>query len=358
MGGLAFFFIFAIQTSFIQVNMNEMAQFDNSFNSSNLLYIISKWRKPLIIIAVSAIVISSIIALTIEDKYKSTVILFPVTTNSISKALLTENSSKQEDILQFGQEEEAEQMLQILNSDEIRTRICEKYNLMRHYNIDPTDKYKRTKLYDEFQSNITFKRTEYMSVKIEVMDRNRDTAAAIANDIAALHDSTKIRMQHERALQAFQIVERDYNQKVEDVKRMTDSIKIINNFGIYDYESQSERTNEQYVIAISKGDKRAVDLLAEKLKIIADYGSAYVSLRDNLFMQRKQLNSLKTKYEELKVDVDQVLPQKFIVSSAYPAEKKSYPIRWIIVLVSTITTLLIAVITIVMIENMQKYKVR
>ena len=336
--------------------MEKRTQAADDFNSLNVLYFIYKWRKPLIVIGVLAIIISSIVALTIQEKYKSTVILFPATTSSISKALLSENTFKNEDVLQFGQEEEAEQMLQILNSDEIRTKICQKYNLMTHYGIDSTDKFKMTKLYDEYQGNITFKRTEYMSVKIEVMDRNPDTAAIIANNIAALHDSAKIRMQRDRAYQALSIVEQEYKAKIADVQRLTDSIKVINNLGIYDYESQSERTNEQYVIAIAKGDQRAVKLLEEKLKIIAMYGSAYVSLRDNLFMQRKQLNTLKTKYEEAEVDAKAILPQKFVVSNAFPAEKKSYPVRWIIVVVSTLSSLLIAIILILLIENIRQFK--
>ncbi len=336
--------------------MEKRTQAADDFNSLNVLYFIYKWRKPLIVIGVLAIIISSIVALTIQEKYKSTVILFPATTSSISKALLSENTFKNEDVLQFGQEEEAEQMLQILNSDEIRTKICQKYHLMAHYGIDSTDKFKMTKLYDEYQGNITFKRTEYMSVKIEVMDRNPDTAAIIANNIAALHDSAKIRMQRDRAYQALSIVEQEYKAKIADVQRLTDSIKVINNLGIYDYESQSERTNEQYVIAIAKGDQRAVKLLEEKLKIIAMYGSAYVSLRDNLFMQRKQLNTLKTKYEEAEVDAKAILPQKFVVSNAFPAEKKSYPVRWIIVVVSTLSSLLIAVILILLIENIRQFK--
>ncbi|MGZ4049475.1 MAG: hypothetical protein ACXVNN_08930, partial [Bacteroidia bacterium] len=278
--------------------------------------------------------------------------------NSISKALLAENVVKDQDVLEFGQEEEAEQMLQILNSDEIRTKICNKYHLMQHYGIDSTDKFKRTKLYDEFQNNITFKRTEYMSVKIEVMDRNPDTAAIIANDIAALHDSTKIRMQHERASQALKIVEKEYFEKQNDVKALLDSIKVINGYGIYDYESQSERTNEQYVIALAKGEDRAVKLLQEKLNIIAKYGATYVADRENLYMQRKQLNLLKTKYEESKVDATEILPQKFVVSSAFPAEKKSYPVRWIIVVVSTFATLLVAIIAILLLENIRQFNAK
>jgi len=336
--------------------MTNKTRAEDNFNSLNVLYFIYKWRKPLVIIAIATLIISSIVALTIQEKYKSTVILFPATTSSISKALLTENNYKNEDVLQFGAEEEAEQMLQILNSDEIRSRICEKYNLMRHYDIDANDKYKRTKLYDEYMANINFKRTEYMSVKIEVLDRSPDTASLIANDIAALHDSSKTRMQRDRANQALAIVGKEYFAKLADIQRMDDSIKVIHSLGLYDYESQSDRTVEQYSIALAKGDQRAIKSLEEKLAVIAKYGSIYVSLRDNLLLQRKQLNALKTKYEEAKVDATQIIPQKFVVSSAFPAEKKSYPIRWIIVVVSTMSTLLIAIILILLIENIRQFR--
>lgn len=335
--------------------MNNRINEAEEFNSLNVLFFIYKWRKQLMIIAAATVVISSIVSLTIQEKYKSTVILFPATTNSISGALLSEVNTSKSDVLQFGEEEEAEQMLQILNSDEIRSQICEKYHLMEHYGIDSTDKFKRTKLYEEYQGNINFKRTEYMSVKIEVLDKDPVLAAQIANEIAALHDSTKIHIQRQRADEALRIVEREYNNKLKDIQKQEDSLRIINQKGVYDYESQSEVTNEQYAIAISKGDQRAVKALEEKLKILAEYGSAYVSLRDNMYMQRKQLNILKSKWEEAKVNATQTLPQKFIVSNAYPAERKSYPIRWLIVLASTVTTLILALIAILLLENIRQY---
>jgi uncharacterized protein involved in exopolysaccharide biosynthesis len=328
----------------------------DDFSSLNVLFFIYKWKKPLMIVAGATAVVSIIVALLMEVKYKSTVILFPTTTNSISKALLTDNNYQKTDILEFGEEEQAEQMLQILNSDEIRAKICDKYNLMAHYGIDPNGEYKRTELYEEFTGNITFKRTEFMSVRIDVLDKDKDTAALIANDIAALHDSCKIRIQRERSLEALKIVEKEYREKLAEVNGMTDSIKAINAKGVYDYESQSEVTSEQLAIAISKGDQRAIKSLEDKLKVIGEYGSAYVSLRDNLEIQRKQLNMLQTKYEEAKVDAVQVLPQKFVVSDAYPAEKKSYPIRWLVVVVPMIATFLLAIIVILLLENIKRIR--
>ena len=90
---------------------------------------------------------------------------------------------------------------------------------------------------------------------------------------------------------------------------MNDSLKIINAHGIYDYESQSDRTVQEYNIAIAKGDQRAIKLLEEKLQIIAKYGSEYVLIRDNIILQGKVLSILKTKLEEAKVNANQVLSQ-------------------------------------------------
>ncbi len=332
--------------------MHNKNQAPNEFNSLNVLYFIYKWRKELGIVCVVAFFVSGIVSFTLKERYKSTVILFPATTNSISKLIY----SRQDDILKFGEEEEGEQMLQILGSDQIRTRICEKYHLMHHYGIDSASKFKQTALFNEFQNNIAFKRTEFRSVKIEVLDVDPQLACVIANDIAALYDSTKIRIQKDRLGKALDIVKTEYNEKNRYVNKLIDSIKILNSFGMFDYESQSEVTSEQYAIAIAKGDNRAIQSLEEKFKIISMYGSAYVSLRDKLEMQQKQLNSLQTIYEETKTDAEQIMPQKFVVSMAYPAEKKSYPIRWIIVLVATVSSLILGVLVILGIENINQYK--
>ncbi len=167
--------------------------FDKEFNSANLLDFLYRWRYTLIIFTFLAIVASFIFSspFFITPKYKSTVIMFPVATNSISKVLISQNSGIKEDILGFGEEEQAEQMLQLLNSNLIRDRIIEKYKLMEHYGIEPDSRYKYTRLYGKYEDNIKFRRTEYMAVKITVLDTDPQMAADIANDIAALVDSAK-----------------------------------------------------------------------------------------------------------------------------------------------------------------------
>jgi uncharacterized protein involved in exopolysaccharide biosynthesis len=326
------------------------------FDSSNLILFLYKWRKPLIIISVAAAVSAVIFSLPffIPPKYKSTVILFPTSTASVSKSLLAKNAQTKQDLLEFGEEEQAEQLIQILNSDEIRTRVVQKYDLMNHYDIDTTSQYKYTNLFKEYESNISFKRTEFMSVKIDVYDTDPQLAADIANDIAALLDSTKNRMQKERAYKAMSIAEHEYFSMRDYVKLLEDSLNELRAMGINDYESQAERLTEYYAKSILEGKTGATKQLEEKLKILSQYGGAYVSIRDMLEYEKEQLSHLRAKYQEAKVDAEQTLPHKFVVNNAFKAEKKSYPVRWLIVVVTTISAFLLSILVIVALENFKK----
>ena len=336
-----------------------MAEQDNkqaSFNTSNFLLFLFKWRISLIIICIAAAVISGSLSFLITPKYKSSVILFPTSTNAISKALLADNYGGKLDILEFGEEAQTEQLLQILNSNEIRSRAIKKFNLMQHYEIENDSKYKMTRLIDEYNSNITYKRTEFMAVEITVLDKDPQLAADIANYISDQLDSVKNKMQKERALKAFKIVETEYKVLQNDIKMLEDSLTVLRKMGINDYETQAEAYNTQLAIALSKNNKEAVKAIEERLILLGDYGSAYVSLRDELELEKKQLSAIKAKYEEAKVDANEDLPAKFVVDRAYKAERKSYPVRWLIVVLSTLSAFLVSIMTLIIIENFSKKK--
>ena len=338
--------------------MTNTTQTERAFNSKNLIAFIYQWRRPIQIMTIAAFLLSVIFSgpYFITPKFRSSVVLFPTSSNSVSKALLSERVDAKQDILQFGEDEQVEQMLQILSSTRIRERIIAKYNLMTHYQIDTIARYSYTKLFQEYESNIKFRRTEYMGVMIQVLDRDADTAALIANDIADLLDSTKSEMQHVRARKALSIVEEEYFQLRDEVQMMEDSLTTLRHFGVHDYETQAEMINQQLAIEIAGNNKSGVKALEAKLEVLAKYGGPYVSLRDQLEHEKKQLSLIKAKYEEAKVDAEEVLPQKFVVSRAYKAEKKSYPVRWLIVVLSTLGTFFLTIIVILIIDNIEQLK--
>ncbi len=322
----------------------------------NFLFFIFKWRKVLIIISLIAAVISAGVSLLIPNKYEATVIMFPTSTNTVSKALISTTWGGDEDINEFGEEEQAEQMLQILNSTEIRSRVIERFNLMEHYDIDPDSKYKYTSLFKEYNSNISFSRTEYMAVEITVIDKDPQIAADIANEIANLYDTVKNNLQKQRTIEGFLIVQSTYQELQAEIQWKEDSLTSLRKYGIHDYESQAERLNEAWAREIGKGNMQAAKIIEDKLDTLAKYGSAYVSLRDALEYEKKMLTEMRAKYEEAKVDAEQVIPQKFVVDHAMKPEKKAYPVRWLIVIISTFATFFVTVIGIILVENYKKFK--
>lgn len=319
---------------------------DKPFLSGVAVQVVVKYRKHLLVIGVLAILLSAIFSspFFITPLYKSTVILYPTASKSISKVLLSDNPGITKDILEFGEEEQTEQMLQVLNSNKIRDEIIEKYNLLEHYNIPDNSTYKLTRLYDEYENKFEFRRTEFMAVKITVYDSDAQLAADMANNVAELIDSTINHMQKEVAKKAFFIVDKEYNSLKKSVQDKEDSLDILRSYGVNDYESQAEMFNRQLAIEMARGNTEGMRRLEQKLSIIAKYGGTYVSLRDGLEHDKKQLSEIKAKYDEAKVDANETLPHKFVVSNAYKAEKKSYPIRWLIVLISTLSVTFLSIV--------------
>jgi capsular polysaccharide biosynthesis protein len=355
-----------------------------SFDSLSVVEFLYKWRKPLLIVTLLAGIVSIIFTgpTFIKPRFKSTVVFYPATTNSISKALLNENAYDRSDPLAFGEEAEAEQLIQILYSDDIQSFIIEKYDLMNHYDIKPNAKFKNTQLAKKFSDNIRFRRTEYSSVEIEVLDTDPEIAAGIANDIAALLDETKNKIQREQASKALNIVETQYQAKREFVNKLNDSLNFFRALGIFDYEVQIDHITDVYVQAtsgaaesraklkvlrdkkISESDTGIVNnearlagyeassgRLQQQLDLLGKFGGAYSSVKEQLEQENEELVKLRQRFDRAKVDVDEVLPVKFVVNSAKVAEKKTYPLRSIIVLLSTFGALLMSLLVLIAVEN-------
>ncbi len=334
--------------------MTEINKNNTDFNSTNFLVFLWNWRWTLIIITIAAAILSAGASYLITPKYKSTVVLFPTSSNSISKALLSNNDGTKADILEFGEEEQAEQLLQILHSSKIRDVIIQRFNLANHYGIDKDSKFKNTYLTKEYKSNISFKRTEFMAVEISVLDKDPQMAANIANTISNLLDSTKNAMQKERARRGFEIVETSYESFIRETNAMEDLLKNIRQKGINDYETQAEMINRELAIQIGKGNKQAIERLKAKSDTLSKYGGKYVALRNILKYNAEQFSIIKAKYEEAKVDAEEYIPQKFVVDSAFKAEKKTTPVRWLIVLVSSFSAFMLSILVLIFIENVYK----
>lgn len=319
-----------------------------------------EYRKPVFIILVIAALFAIVFSMPffITPLYKSTAIIYPTSSNSISKVLISTTYQSEKDIMNFGEDEQTEQMLQVLNSNRVRDKVIERFDLMNHYDIKADSEYPYTKLNKLYDSRIKFRRTEYNAVKITVLDADAALAAQMANDITEIFDSTMNQMQKEVATQAFRLVEDEYNTLCAEMAQLEDSLNTLRKLGVFDYESQVEMLSQQLAIELGKGNTQGVSNIQKQLDIIAEYGGASYAINERLDNDRLQLSLVKSKYEEAKVDATEYIPHKFVVTSAFQAERKTYPVRWIIVTVTLLSTFLLLILCIVVFDRYKNFFLR
>lgn len=310
--------------------MKQSKEFELNF--TEIASIIWQKRKPLIIVGVISILLSSIFSgpFFIKPKFKSEVVFYPTTINSIGNAMFTDLTQRQADPLAFGEEEEAENALQLLNSSALQGRIVRNFDLMNHYGIDGQSPL--TDLAKEMAKNIQFKRTRHLAVSITVLDEDPIKSAEIANGIAILYDSVKTEIQKQVSLEALQIVKDEFKNKEAEVWDLRTRLKDLGQKGITNYEEQSRAISEELYKAVSPSK---ISSLKKQQEELAKYAGEFTYLNETLILELESLSKLRKRFEKAKVDVEKTLPQKFVLTSASPAEKKSYPIRWLIVLVVT-----------------------
>ena len=312
--------------------------------SIKLLAKMYKWRKPLIIVTLLAAVFSIVCSFLISPQYIATAVIFPARTFSVSKLLVEQNIGNQEDYMELGDEDDAEKLLQILNSTEIRKRVADDYNLWENWKINKEGDYADHYLKLKWSEMVSFKRTDYVSIKIDVYDYVAARAAKIANSIVSYADSVKFRMTKEVAKQALTIVEEEYANTITRITELEDSLQKIRVLGVLDYKAEINAYSKVMAKAVSKGDRSAIANLQVKLDNLSKYGLAYEGIFQNLRKYRLKYPLIKQKYDEAVVNYTKHLPSKFIVDKATTNEKKARPVRAIIVIVPTVSAFLLALL--------------
>lgn len=323
---------------------------DNIFDIQNIIAVVLKRKMLLLSICLIATIASCAVSLLITPRYKATHILFPASSSSISQSLVSEAPGKK-DIFKFGEDEDVEQLMQVLHSNEIRNRIIEKYDLFNHYEISPNSKYPFTTLYRKYDKNVSIRRTQYMSIRIDVLDKCPETAANIANDISELADSTIKRMKKDRIERAYKIINREFVDQKQKIQNIEDSLKVLGAMGIIDVRSQSEVYSDQYAAALASGNIRGAMEIQKTLQVLEEFGSAHMILKEKMFEEVKKLAVIETKYIEARIDMEEDLPNKYVVDYADVPERKAYPIRWLIVTLSVISTFLFALTVLLFLER-------
>jgi len=285
-----------------------------------------------------------------EEKFKSSAVIFPTTTNSISQALLIEDNPYKKDILEFGEEESTEQLLQVLNSDMIQDSIVKIFDLYNHYEINREDPYAKTWMNLAFEEHVIFKKTSFNSIKVEVLDKDPNIASGIANKCLDLVDIAIKEIKSQRSEKALFICEERKKGLENLMNEVNDSLNLLRNKGVIYGEVQVERLTEQYAICLAQNNKRGAQILKNELELISKYVTEHNLLFRRTIEIQDELNRVQNVCDLTRIDSDFELTNMFIINKAYPADKKSYPIRWLIVFIASFSTLFATIIFLRLVE--------
>jgi len=317
-----------------------------------LLHFIYRKRKAFVVLGLASAILSSIVALLMEEQFRSSVILFATPQHSIGEQFYEE--VKRNDLLEYGETEDAERLLQILNSDRIRSRIIEKYDLWEHYDIDHSAPGARTLLMQEYSSNVDANLTRYGSIEVSVLDTDPQVAADMANDIAFLADSVSNNLRNDRARAALKYAAASFQQVQDEITEMEGKISILHSKGLYEFETQIGGLNEQYATAMAEGNYRNAELIKAQMAEISKHATEFSKLTSLIEAAYDREAVLKKRYELMKLDAETQLASAFVVDYAAPADKKAKPIRWLIVVVSVVATCAFGLLGLLAAENIQR----
>jgi len=308
-----------------------------------------KWRKLLLIISLLSGILAFAITLFIKPMYKSTAIVFAPMYNSV----MVELYDVKNDIKRYGEEYETEQLLQILNSRDFKDTLVNHFNLIEYYGIDMRRKHWKSELYKELDNNIHIKRTQFGGISISVADINPEHAALLANAMVDKLDAFKNQIDRDRSWGAAELLRTQIAEVNAKIVTVNDSIQKLADEGLFIYDLQVERVIQQYAAALGQNNTTGAQRIQKEIDKLTKWGPTSVVLREELIYLIRRETQLKSLLWNAEMNANGLMPTKFVVERAIPIEKKFYPKKSIIALLSAIGACIATFFVLLIIEKIK-----
>lgn len=293
------------------------------FNNLPLLKVILKWKWHIIAVTIVAAALGAIFSgpTFITPRYKSETILYPSNVSSYSDETFTE------------------QMLQIMESQDIMDSVVEKFDLVKHYDIDKADKHWKTNLIGEYQDRVSISKTPYDAVRVKVMDKDPQMACDMVNEIIRLYDNKVGTLHNIKRKEAVDMLKKQLDNKSHFIDSLKQELhKITDGKDVLRYSYLSKDNSSAYFTNNGKDLDNVTDAML-LVEFITNESNALTSIKNSYELELRFYNANMTFSN--------------VVSHPFVADKKATPVRWIIVAICGIAALLLSILTVVAIEDIK-----
>lgn len=291
---------------------------ENNLSGKKLLDVLLKRKVHIAIITFIGLIIGVIFSgpKFIVPKFKSTAIVFP------------------SNIQSYAEESETEQLMQWFNSDDIKLEIIEKYNLYDHYKIKKGSPKSLAYVLKEYNSNIKIEQTSNQAIKVIALDKDPQLACDIANSIVEI-TSRIIDSTHNFL---FAEVIKTYEKTLKEQNYIIDSLG-------KDLKEFDKNGSILKNIFSGKGGSSEDTITSDYLTKLFKVKSYTAGLEEFIFEYTRALSEYNREFTHYS-----------LVQKPYPADKKSYPVRWLIVLAAGVVMFFVSYATFIVLDSNSEKK--
>ena len=307
------------------------------FDNQKILLVIRNRFIHFVIIGIVAIALAALFSspVFITPKFKSKARVYPINLAVMST------------------ESETEQLLEIINSNDIKFRVFDVFKLYDIYKIPKSDPQYFTNMLSEYNSNVTAKKTEFETVELSVLDKDPSRAAQMCDSIIQFYNEKVREMHSAKNREVVKIV--SDNIKLRTLER--DSLLGLLNqqrekYKILDFNSQVRDITRGYMEALAAGKENTQG--GKEIKQLYDNlsqkgGEVYI-LEKRFAKTNMAIDSLKVLYDINLSEANKKITYCHIVEKPVPADKKSYPVRWIMVSMTLFASLFLSLLLFILLD--------
>jgi hypothetical protein len=252
-------------------------------------------------------------------------------------------------------------MFQILQSQDIVDSVINKFNLSDHYEISPEYKYYQTAIYYEYSQNVKIEKTPYDAVSIEALDKDPVMACNIVDAIIDFYNKKVRKMHNAKYSEVMDMYEKLLAKKQEDIDSLKQALYDLSvESGLLGYDQSSEEIMKGYLRTVTSGaagyiNTAEVKRLKENMEKV---GGDLILITERIKHEANSYSAFKVDYEDAVRFYNANLTYSNVITKPFPADKKSYPIRWLIVAITFLLTLFFSIVFILIVENLRVYRLR
>ncbi|MCX6136640.1 MAG: hypothetical protein NTV54_03985 [Ignavibacteriales bacterium] len=325
------------------------------------LEIFLRWKNFILINTLAMAVITTGICLLLPNWYKSTASILPpkqqdLFGSAVGAGSLLKGIAGGKALGSLGKSSSTYNYLAILKSRTTMVSVIEKFQLMAVYDISNNNMDMALKA---LEGNVLAETQDDDNITVEVLDKDPQRAADMANYFVEILNTTSIRLGTQEARSNREFLERRLNQCRDDLRRSEESLKTfqekkeifisedVKNSSVAAYaELYATKAKKEIEIAVLEkfvaSDnqvlrqlKSELTELSKKVSTFPQAGLEGVRFYREVMTQEKILEFLLPIYEQARIDEKKDVPVLLVLDKAEPATRKSKPQRSLIIILAS-----------------------